>query len=63
MIKELQLKKDALIQENNNLKIKINLMYFERETQHDIFIKFYDALREPGFLILGMAETIIGCPS
>lgn len=39
------------------------LMYFDRETQHAIFTKFYHSLREPGFLVLGMAETIIGHPS
>ncbi len=39
------------------------LMYFEREVQYAIFTKFYNSLREPGFLVLGMAETVIGHPS
>lgn len=36
------------------------LIYFDRETQEQIFEKFYKALAPDGFLVLGKVETLLG---
>lgn len=36
------------------------LIYFDRETQEQIFEKFYEALAPDGFLVLGKVETLLG---
>ncbi len=36
------------------------LIYFDRETQEQMFEKFYEALAPDGFLVLGKVETILG---
>jgi chemotaxis methyl-accepting protein methylase len=36
------------------------LIYFDRETQEQLFEKFYQALAPDGFLVLGKVETLLG---
>jgi chemotaxis protein methyltransferase CheR len=36
------------------------IIYFEREIQEMLFLKFYDALAPGGFLVLGKVESIFG---
>jgi chemotaxis protein methyltransferase CheR len=36
------------------------LIYFERALQESILVRFADALRPDGFLVLGQAETLLG---
>ncbi|MGE5099713.1 MAG: CheR family methyltransferase [Deltaproteobacteria bacterium] len=36
------------------------LIYFDRETQEQVFEKFYNALAPDGFLVLGKVETLLG---
>jgi len=35
-------------------------IYFNKELQEEILLKFYDCLNPGGFLILGMVESLIG---
>lgn len=36
------------------------LIYFDRETQEQLFARFHDALRPGGILMLGKVETLLG---
>jgi chemotaxis methyl-accepting protein methylase len=36
------------------------LIYFDRETQEQLFEKFYQSLAPDGFLVLGKVETLLG---
>jgi chemotaxis methyl-accepting protein methylase len=36
------------------------LIYFDRETQEELFEKFYESLAPDGFLVLGKVETLLG---
>jgi chemotaxis protein methyltransferase CheR len=36
------------------------IIYFERNIQEELFMRFYDALAPGGFLVLGKVETIFG---
>lgn len=36
------------------------LIYFNKELQEEILLKFYEALNPGGFLILGMVESLVG---
>jgi chemotaxis protein methyltransferase CheR len=36
------------------------LIYFDRDTQEQLFEKFYNALAPDGFLVLGKVETLLG---
>jgi chemotaxis protein methyltransferase CheR len=36
------------------------LIYFDRETQEQLFQKFYESLAPDGFLVLGKVETLLG---
>jgi chemotaxis protein methyltransferase CheR len=37
------------------------IIYFDRETQEQLFNRFYEALAPGGFLVLGKVETLLGC--
>ena len=36
------------------------LIYFNKELQEEVLLKFYEALNPGGFLILGMVESLVG---
>jgi chemotaxis protein methyltransferase CheR len=36
------------------------VIYFDREIQERLFLRFYEALRPGGYLLLGKVETLIG---
>lgn len=36
------------------------LIYFDRASQEQVFVKFFDALAPGGFLVLGKVETLLG---
>ena len=36
------------------------LIYFNKELQEEVLLKFYDSLNPGGFLVLGMVESLIG---
>ena len=36
------------------------LIYFDRETQEQLFRRFHDALVPGGYLVLGKVETLLG---
>ena len=36
------------------------LIYFNKELQEEILLKFYEALNTGGFLVLGMVESLVG---
>lgn len=36
------------------------IIYFDREIQEELFLRFYDALEPGGFLVLGKVETLLG---
>jgi chemotaxis methyl-accepting protein methylase len=36
------------------------IIYFDRETQEELFARFHDALAPGGFLVLGKVETLLG---
>lgn len=36
------------------------LIYFDRDTQERLFLKFHDALQPGGYLVMGKVETLLG---
>jgi chemotaxis protein methyltransferase CheR len=36
------------------------IIYFDRATQEELFVRFHDALEPGGFLVLGKVETLLG---
>ena len=36
------------------------IIYFDRNTQEQLFVRFHDALEPGGFLVLGKVETLLG---
>jgi chemotaxis methyl-accepting protein methylase len=36
------------------------IIYFDRQIQEELFLRFYDALEPGGFLVLGKVETLLG---
>jgi chemotaxis protein methyltransferase CheR len=36
------------------------IIYFDRATQEELFVRFHDALQPGGFLVLGKVETLLG---
>jgi len=39
------------------------MIFFSRESQQQIHMHFYNALREGGYLVIGKAEVLSGLPS
>jgi chemotaxis protein methyltransferase CheR len=58
--KKLDLFTDKYINDCDLILCRNAIIYFDRESQVDIFNKFIDSLKKEKFLVLGMTESLIG---
>ncbi len=56
----LDLMKDALPAGQHLILCRNVIIYFERDVQEELFMRFHEALAPGGFLVLGKVETLFG---
>lgn len=57
---ETDLIKDEFEPDQHLIMCRNVIIYFERDIQEQLFVKFYDALAPGGYLVLGKVESIFG---